>query len=357
MAVTEQTLRLQEQITAEPNRLTAAQDRALVSAWADAWDEVAPDLTAALLELTAGGAAVTRATLVRATRLSKVLLVIADQLEQLVGDAEVRIIGDLRAVVDAAGSAQATLIDSQLPEDSDLVNIQAWTRVENRSLDAIVRRSTEQITSAAAPIDVETHDVVRRELIRGVAAGTNPRATAARIVRRAEQGFNGGLTRALTIARTETLDAHREGARLGQSQLADVLSGWAWLSKLDARTCPSCWAQHGRLHSLDEPGPHDHQQGRCARMPVVKPWADLGFDDIDEPDPAIPDAAARFDALSPERKLQVLGPARYTAWARGDYPMDAWSQLHSTDGWRDSYRVSRAPAGAQSGGRVSLNVA
>lgn len=356
MAATSYTLRLQQQIREDLRLINDAQVRDLVAAWADAWDEVAPDLTAALVEQLVAGKRVTQAQLLRSLRLRAALQVIRERLEQLADQAGVRIIADLQDVIDAAGGAQASVIDSQLPPNSNLAALDAWTRVDEDQIAAIVQRTTEQITALTRPIAPEAYQVLRRELIRGVAAGANPRATAARIVARAEGRFNGGLTRALVIARTETLDAHRAAAQLGQAQHADVLAGWQWIATLDTRTCPSCWGQHGTVHDLTDPGPLDHQQGRCARLPVVRPWADLGFDDLVEPPSLVPDAETTFGLLTPTEQAAVLGPARYAAWTRGEYPMDAWSQRHSTPGWRDSYRVSPAPV-AQSGGRRSRSAA
>lgn len=354
MAVTAKTLRLQRQITAQLNKILDTQERALVSAWVDAWDEIAPDLTATLLEMLVSGDRVTRTQLLRSTRLRKALAVVADQLDTLADQAGVRIVGDLAQVIETAGATQASVIDSQLPPDTDLVNVDTWSRVDDRQISSIVKRTTEQITSLTKPLGAEAYDVVRRELIRGVASGSNPKATAARIIKRTEKvGFNGGLNRALVIARTETLDAHRAAAALSQGAHADVLGGWSWLAKLDARTCPSCWAQHGSVHPLDEAGPNDHQCGRCARMPLTKSWADLGLD-IVEPPSLLPDGPSLFEALPSTEQLQILGPGRYDAWVRGQFPMDQWSVRRTTPGWRDSFGVAGVP---QSGGLVSRSAA
>lgn len=354
MPVTARTLRLLDEVRTQVDTVVDAQVRDLVAAWVDAWDEVAPDLTAVLLDMLTAGDRVTRAQLLRSQRLRRALAVIAAQLEALAEEAGVRITGDLAAVIELAGAAQASVLDSQLPAGfitSD--DFAAWSRVHAGQLAAIVARSTEQITSRTAALSTEAYQVVRRELIRGVAAGSNPRETARRMVQRAESGFNGGLSRALVIARTETLDAHRAAAQLSQEQHADVLAGWVWLSRLDARTCPSCWAQHGRLHDLDEAGPHDHHQGRCVRMAKTKTWAELGWEGVPEPDDVTPDAGAEFELLTAAEQQQILGPKRYVAWAAGNYPMGSWSVRRSTDGWRDAFHVSPAP----SGGRRSRNAA
>lgn len=345
MPVTTTTLRLQQQLAAQLTATTDAQVNALTSAWADAWDEVAADLETTLVDLLAAGGRITRTQILRATRLRTVLGAIGRNLDTLAHDAGIRIIGDLAQVVEDAGARQAAIVASQLPERSDLVNADAWTRVEDKTIRAIVTRSTHQITSRTQPLGLEADAAVRRELIRGIAAGSNPRATARRMVARTEGRFNGGLTRALVIARTETLDAHRAAAAEGQAQHADVLTGWAWLAKLDARTCRSCWAQHGTVHALDEPGPLDHQQGRCARMPKTMSWADLGID-LDEPADQMPDAAAVFATLTPAEQAAILGRKGHAAWLRGEFPMDAWSKRRRTPGWRDSYGVA-SPSGGR----------
>lgn len=353
MAVTARTLRLQQDLNAQLRLVTDRQTRLLVSAWVDAWDEVAPDLTNVLLDMLTSGDRVTRAQLLRSARLRGALAVIAEYLQVLARQTGVVITGDLQAVIAAAGGAQASILDSQLPFGfMDPRALAAWSRVDERQIDAIVRRTTERITSKTRALSREAQTAVRRELIRGVAAGSNPRVTARRIVRRVEGRFNGGLTRALVISRVETLDAHRAGAAVGQAQHLDVLAGWTWLSALDIRTCPSCWAQHGSEHPASEPGPIDHHQGRCARMPRTKTWAELGID-IPEPPSLLPNAQERFDALSVQAQRDILGPARYAAYVEGRFPMDAWSVRKSNPGWRDSYAVAPVP----SGGRVSRTAA
>lgn len=354
MPVTRTTLQLQRGLAAQLATITDQQTRDLVAAWADAWDEVAPDLNTALLDILVAGEKVTRAQLLRATRLQRVLALIADRLDALAGQAGVLITSDLTAVVDQAGAAQAAILDSQLPLSSRLVDLHAWSKGEERVVTAIVERTTKQITSLTKPLAPEAYQAVRRELIRGVAAGSNPRVTARRMVDRAEGKFNGGLSRALTIARTETLDAHRAAAAAGQEQHADVLVGWVWSTHLDARTCPACIAMSGREFPLTEPGPLGHPNCRCARTPVAKSWAELGFEDVEEPASVPPDPQAWFEGLSEAEQRRILGPSRYAAWLAGEFPISEWAQRRSSSGWRDSYVVAKPPS---SGGRRSATAA
>ena len=98
---------------------------------------------------------------------------------------------------------------------------------------------------------------------------------------------------------------------------------------------------HGTQHPVTDPGPLGHPNCRCARVPVLKSWRDLGID-IDEPDDILSNAGDTFAALPKERQLQVLGPQRWAAWDRGDYPMGSWASRRENSGWRPSYVTSPA---------------
>lgn len=345
MAISNQTLRLAQRLRTDLARITDARARQLTEAWVRAWDAVAGDLEAAVQELLANaqGGMLSRATILRSRRLAIALDQIARQLTQLTDDAGIQITTDLTAAVQQTAAAQEAIIASQLPKAA--VATLTVADVAPQALAAIVQRSSETITSSLWPISSEADAVIRRELVRGLANGSNPNKIAREIVRGAEGGFNGGLSRALTIARTETLDAYRAAAKESHQANADVLDGWIWLTKLDNRTCPACLGMAGTEHPLDESGPDGHQNCRCARIPKTKSWADLGID-LDEPEPATPDAQAWFDALDTAEQRRILGPARYAAWAAGNYPRTQWATVRRNDGWRRSYVPSPAPKAA-----------
>lgn len=343
MAVTPKTLRLGLKVRRDLLRIADAHTRELVAAWARAWDEVSGDLEFAITELVAGAQSgtISRAAVLRSSRLRFALDAIARQLNRLSEEAGVRVTGDLLQIVREAGEAQQEIISAQLPKaERDKLN--GWDRVDARQITAIVQRTTEQITSQMWPLSAEAQGVIRRELMRGLAVGSNPRATAARMLKRAEGGFNGGLTRALTIARTETLDAHRAASKLAHEQNKDVLRGWMWLASLSSRTCPACLGMNGTEHPLSEDGPHGHQNCRCTRVPLTKSWADLGID-LDEPEPAKTTSQDWFDAQDEKTQLQILGPGKLAAYKRGDYPMDQWAVKRQNPDWRPSYVPSPVP--------------
>lgn len=353
MSITAETLLLQAQLDAQVQQVTDQQTRALTAAWVLAWAEVSGDLHDTLVELLTAQSKdrVSRAIMLRSVRLRAILALVADRLETLATAAGVTITSDLRQVVRDAAAAQREIVTSQLPGLIDPRDLLVNVRVTDRAFDAIVQRSTEDIVSRLRPLAPAAYDAVRRELIRGVAVGSNPRATAARMVDRAGRQFDGGLTRALVISRTETLDAHRAAAEHAQNEQADVLTGWVWLAHLSPRTCPSCLAKHGTLHPLDEPGPEDHPQGRCVRMPVVKPWVELGFD-VEEPPSVVVDARAWFDALPEADQVAILGRRRYELLRSGAIDWEDLTMRRRADGWRDSWVMTPvAVLSGQTGGR------
>jgi SPP1 gp7 family putative phage head morphogenesis protein len=300
-----------------------------------AWDALAPALAAGLDDVLAGvasGQRLSRALVLRTRRLMLALEATRGQLEMLGLAAERGAAADVAAAVPQAAAAQADLIGSQLPPS-------AWhpAVAPPNALDAIVSRAAQQITTLTRPLSDRAYQAMTRGLIRGVAVGDNPRTVARAMLRGLEGQFNGGLARALTISRTEMLDALRAAAAREQWANRDVLSGWQWWTAGDNRTCPSCWAQHGNIYPLELPGPWDHPRGRCTRHPVVKPGKELGIQ-ATEPEP-IPgaDGEAVFRRLPRADQLQIMGPGRLAALDDGTASWADLSTRVDNPGWRPSY--------------------
>ena len=151
--------------------------------WANAWDDVANDLNAAILELgvQAGEGRITRAAVLKSQRLQNALVLIEDKLNDLFEQSGQLAINGLDNVVNNAGTMQERLIGSQLPA-TERNMVRAWSRVDAGQVAAIVQRSTEQITKLSFPLADEATSVMRRELVRGLVNGTNPRTVAANMV-------------------------------------------------------------------------------------------------------------------------------------------------------------------------------
>ncbi|MBB4702233.1 phage minor head protein [Sphaerisporangium siamense] len=355
MAITERTLRLVREMRANLDKIVDEQTRATTRAWVRAWDELIDAFNAAadaLIAAATGGRWPSRREVTRSQRVQRALDLAARSLGDLALKASNDVAQAAWQAVHLAVEGTDPILLSQMPGSPRARAGIRFGRIDERAVGWIVQRTTEQINARHWPLAADATEAMRRELVRGVVLGSNPREAARRMVDRCEGEFNGGLARATNIARTEILDAHRAGAQAAQDANAATLAGWVWTAKLDARSCASCWAQHGQLHPLDEPGPLDHQSGRCARTPKTKSWRELGID-LDEPDDVIPDARAVFDALSRSEQLAILGPARLGMLEDGEISWDDLSTRRSVDGWRDSYNVTplrdlgadRGPAG------------
>lgn len=340
MAITRDTLRLLDGMRISMGEPVDAASERILLAWATAWNEIAAEWDAALADLIASsddGAWPSRRQITRAKRAQKALEVTRKALFRLAADLPVTVAQALPAMTSDAAQWSRRLAASQYPTQAGTAAqvMGTFGQLDTRALTAIVNRTTQQITSLAQPLTDQMTRAMRSALIRGMAVGDNPRAVAADMLARLEGVFNGGRNRALVIARTEMLDAYRAANMVGEDSMKDVLQGWTWGATLDRRTCPSCFGMHGTEHKLTEPGPIDHQQGRCARLPLTKSWKDLGLDVV-EPKSLLPDAKARLDAMSREDQLLVMGKARLELLDSGAVSLSDLATKKSTPGWRDS---------------------
>lgn len=342
MAVTQATLRSVEALRRTLGALTDAQTLALTTAWVEAWDAVLPEFEAAIADLVNSADPVTgrvpRAVVARNVRLRGALQAIRAHLDVLAPQSADIMVQDLTTVMFESLEGHAAVVTSQLPPSAAGMGI-GFARVPEEALAAIVQRTTEQIHSLTRPLPAEVEAAMKRHLVRGIAVGENPKRTAAKIVKESGSLFNGGLSRALVISRTEMLDAHRTATKVSETANTDVLGAWEWNAKLDSRTCPSCLSKHGNRYELTDDGPLDHQQGRCARVSVTKSWKELGFD-IEEPPSSTPDAQAWFESLDQRTQVEIMGKERLELLQSGSISWQDLSSKRETDGWRDSYGVT-----------------
>jgi len=337
VAVTDETLLIAADTRRRLQRMTDEQVIALTRSWVDAWDSLTPLFNEALLDLLHGAPdRLPRAVVARNRRLQSALRQARATLNELTRGANEVIENSLAdAVLDAVSSHQAVL-QSQLPTDQAGVSFNLDAPA-TEALDAIVTRTTQQIHAASKPLAGWVVQAMRQELVRGIAVGDNPREVARKLMKATEGHFNGGLARATRIARTEMLDAHRRGSQTAAKANTDLLTGWKWQCTLDRRTCPSCLSKHGTLYPVDEFGPIDHQNGRCARIDITKSWAELGFTGIDEPADTFPDARTWYDGLTDDSKLAIMGPTRMQLLNDGQIQWEDLATLRKSDAWRDSY--------------------
>lgn len=167
--------------------------------------------------------------------------------------------------------------------------------------------------------------LVRAALVRTVATGQGPQQMA-RALRRA---VGMSMTRAMTIARTETIRAYRFAMFRSVDRNRDVLEGWRWVAALSSRTCASCLALHGRVFPV-ESRLHDHPNGRCAVVPVTKTWRELGIERPAETRPEPPDRDSWFWGLPRDQRIRIVGRTAYEAMRRGRLDWYRFSDVVNT---------------------------
>lgn len=340
MAINREALRVDTELALMIDKRLSGDLLHLVTAWSRAWKVVETEWRAVTVQLAqevAANGVPKKSTLRRSRTILAALNSTRAELTKLQELSGGRATASAHALIQSSVRSQSRLIAAQLPKGSDLREaVERAPDLPNRQLEALVRRTTQQIESQLRPLSDDAAEVMRTELVRGAARGSNPREMAARMLQQVRDGFDGGLARALNISRTEALEGHRTAAMASQSRFSDVLEDWQWLAHLGKRTCPACWSKHGTRHPLTEPGPEGHQQCRCSRAPVTKTWRELGFD-IDEPPSAVRDGRQEFDKLPRSEQLQVMGPTRLQGLEQGKILWDELAVKRSNPGWRDGY--------------------
>ena len=160
-----------------------------------------------------------------------------------------------------------------------------------------------------------TVDKVITSIIEGVGSGFNPQKIAGMI----QDAFGGGLTDALRNTRTVQLYSSRDSARANYMASDGIVTGWIWYAELDGDTCPSCIAQHGSIHDLDE-SLDDHYNGRCAAIPYIPDITDN-----------VPTGEEWFNGLDDETQGKILGDGKHAALRDGKFEFSQLSVQKPND--------------------------
>jgi SPP1 gp7 family putative phage head morphogenesis protein len=246
---------------------------------------------------------------------------VLEQITQFAGEADIIVGGAIDTARTLGTDHAGRLLQVALPEGVSVApsieDLRAASPVVPESV-RLAAGAIEQATALVQPqaalstllasLGPDAATAVGDALVSGLATGKNPRV----IAREMRQALGGNLTRALTIARTETLRAYREASRSVYRANADVVAGWVWTADLSNRTCASCWAQHGSVHPLEEIMA-THPRCRCSMVPKTRSWRDLGFGDTPEA-VQIEEGPALFRRLAPDQQEAILGPAKYRAY-------------------------------------------
>jgi SPP1 gp7 family putative phage head morphogenesis protein len=381
VAVTRSTLALTRALRSGIGTEVDGADRHLTRLWVTSWDDLAPTWLAACTELAAlavrDGRWPSRNQIARNDTTMGALYASEAALGKLAAETDTAASAGAERVVQLDAELEPRIIGSQAPDtqqealtahvlrrlaeaeeepeeppditDGGMVPLPSAAdvlgpivvaglvagRIEPSALAAIIARAQGQIhadTFYLAPAAVEA---MKQALVEGILVGDNPLTVARDMFNRVEGEFNGGLTRAQVIARTEMLDAYRSGSAYVHRANADIVSAWQWYARLDRLTCTACWSRHGRTYPVTEPGPDDHQQGRCTRLPKLATWAELGIT-TPEPPSLLPDGEKAFNKLSAADQLRVFGPSRLELYQSGAVTWDQLATWRDTPQWRRS---------------------
>ena len=343
MSVTAETLRQARKVTVAIDGVTELVNRRTASSWLKAWDEVTDYWSAAVDQLVdmADG---TWPTPWAVDRASRARIAMTHTAERLYGLAEVpgfSVSEELPKLLRQMDSLESGMALSQVPKNWGGIE---WAKLDTKALDSIVTRSIGQVEASSWTLPARQQAVMKSTLIRGVAVGESPLAAAREMLKRLGGSFLGGLSRALTLARTEILDAYRAAAKQSRQKNYDILDGWQWVASLSNNTCPACLSMHGQIFDAKESGPDGHPNCACVGVPVVKSWKDLGID-IDDLEPRIePGDGERWLLDQPEEvQRQILGNKGWDKWQSGEWPADKWVVEKDNEEWRRSFVVAPIP--------------
>lgn len=189
------------------------------------------------------------------------------------------------------------------------------TLPRDRIVQAVANLQAAPLRRLLAGFGPQGADEIQRALITGLAVGRHP----SQVARDVKRVMAAQPVRAVTIARTEMMRAHREASREAYRQ-APTVRAWVWVAGLGSRTCASCWAQHGTIHPLDEVMA-THPRCRCVMAPVTVPWSELGVPGLAEPDP-VPEGTDLFAAAPESVQRAVLGPGKFAAYQAGQIRLE-----------------------------------
>lgn len=339
MAVTDEVVQMIKAGRDSTVQLTDAQVLALTGAWVEAWDELQPVFDDALQATVAvADGPIPASVMARDRRITQALLAARAALEDLQVRTEEIVAQDVPAATLNARDAHLASLQAQLPPEAPGIVL---GRLDDDALAVIVARTTQQIHASVLPLSAESAAAMRAELIKGITVGSNPRRVASRMLARTEGAFNGGLTRATRIARTEMLDAHRTTQLQSVAANRSVLAERIWIATFDSRTCGSCLGQHGSTWPLEAFGPEDHPNGRCIFVDKTKSWEELGFTGIDsEPRDDIADRDAWWENQTEQSQDALLGKPRADLLRSGEISWTDLSTRNENPEWRPSYALT-----------------
>lgn len=330
-------------MAADLERLARAQRRALldvdgrlasdlVDAYSSAWQRLRPqvdDLAARIQAARDAGEEVSLGWLAREDRLRELERRIVAEVGQIAQSANGAITTAQHQVIGLAQQhASAAVTEALGPPPAGAFF--SFNQLHPEAVRALVGDLAEGKPLAALldALGPEAAQSVKAALTDGVVLGHGP----AQIARAARAAFGGNAVRATTVARTELIRAYKNATLASYRANSDVVKGWRWISSLGPRSCAACVSKHGSEHPLTETF-HDHPRGRCAASPIVRSWAELGFDVPEATPVAVQTGEDWFAAQDADVQRRILSPAKMAAYDAGDIALADLAGAQRSRAW------------------------
>ena len=150
------------------------------------------------------------------------------------------------------------------------------------------------LSSYVKDLSRKTVGAIERQMALGLGQGEDVMQIVRRIRGTQERGFKDGVFHgsrrdAEGLVRTATNHAANVGRMETAAANADIVKGIVWDAALDLRTCPTCGAleeeSRANPYPIDSgPRPPAHPRCRCAALPVLKSYRELGIDRDEAPE-------------------------------------------------------------------------
>lgn len=177
--------------------------------------------------------------------------------------------------IDAGTSETRALLHSMLAPLAATVGVMALERAmssaSRATLDALLGMSATTGKALSTLLDGIGEATVTR-LGKALFAALGTGTTTATLGRTLSDITDMAYRRALTVDRTELIDAYRGAGLLTMQANEQTVAGWIW--RAGPTACPFCQSQDGTFHTLDE-DLNSHPNCECQQEPVLLPLSDV----------------------------------------------------------------------------------
>lgn len=315
----------------------------LIESYRRVYQDIRAKAEALALEVAASGDDVTAAAIRKLDRYVDLQKQINKEFERY-GAVVDDIVGEAQAKAAEKGveSARQMMLD-MFPEEYRGQLAAYLQRVPKEAVTALVGALREDSPLASVTLarwGDKAAKEVGAQLVKGLVTGVGSRKTAREIMKALDPALGMPLSKALTIARTETNRAFRSATRESYRRNPHVVKGWIWYANIngDPEPCLACLAMHGTKHSMDETL-DDHPNGRCTMLAITPSFEELGIEGVDQPETAVESGADWFDRQPEERQREIMGEERYDLWKQGNLDFEDLATTRHSDEWGDSIGI------------------